>query len=58
MGIDLGFWNNVSMFLGNDEGQLVLYDPTTQGMTSLQIGVPESPQLITYMESLISVKRE
>ena len=58
MGIDLGFWKNVSMFLGNDEGQLVLYDPTAQEMTSLQIGVPESPQLITYMESLISVKRE
>jgi len=39
MGIDkpLGFWKNDSMFLRNDEGQLVLYDPSTQEMTNLQI---------------------
>lgn len=52
MGIDkpLGFWKNDSMFLGNDESQLVLYDPSTQEMTNLQVdGVPESLQMITYM---------
>jgi hypothetical protein len=51
----LGFWKNDAMFIVN--GQLVLYDPSTKQMTNLQIHVDrESMQLVTYMETLVSVK--
>ncbi|XP_059436765.1 F-box/kelch-repeat protein At3g06240-like [Corylus avellana] len=53
----LGFWKNGTMFLEKYDGQLVLYDPSTKQMTDLQIHYRWS-QLITYMETLISVKRE
>ena len=57
MGIEkpLGFWKNESLFLRNNEGQLLLYDPLAQQMTNLQVdGRPI--QMITYIESLISLK--
>ena len=57
MGIkkSLGFWKNESLFLINNDGQLLLYDSSTQEMTSLQVdGLPL--QMITYVESLISFK--
>ena len=51
----LGFWKNESLFLINNDGQLLLYDSSTQEMTSLQVdGLPL--QMITYVESLISFK--
>ncbi|XP_023880217.1 F-box/kelch-repeat protein At3g06240 [Quercus suber] len=39
MGIEkpLGFWKNESLFLRNNEGQLLLYDPLAQKMTNLQV---------------------
>ncbi|XP_059436778.1 F-box/kelch-repeat protein At3g06240-like [Corylus avellana] len=56
----LGFWKNDTMFLTKvDSGQLFLYDPSTQQMTDLQIhGHSDSKQmqLVTYMETLVSVK--
>ena len=61
MGIEkpLGFFKNESMFLENNEGQLLLYNLSTQEMTNLQIGeVRKSLEIITYMESLIFVKGE
>uniref|UniRef100_A0A2N9J7V0 F-box associated domain-containing protein n=1 Tax=Fagus sylvatica TaxID=28930 RepID=A0A2N9J7V0_FAGSY len=53
----LGFWKNeYSLFLENTDGQLVLYDFSTQEMTDLHIdGIPSSLQMLTYMESLVSV---
>lgn len=57
MGIEkpLGFWKNESLFLRNNEGQLLLYDPSAQKITNLQVdGRPM--QMITYVESLISLK--
>ena len=33
----LGFWKNESFFLRNNEGQLLLYDPSTQKITNLQV---------------------
>ncbi|KAK4595746.1 hypothetical protein RGQ29_014012 [Quercus rubra] len=38
MGIEkpLGFWKNESLFLRNNEGQLLLYDPLAQKITNLQ----------------------
>ena len=57
MGIEkpLGFWKNESLFLRNNEGQLLLYDPLAQKITNLQVdGRPM--QMITYVESLISLK--
>ncbi|XP_059439385.1 F-box/kelch-repeat protein At3g23880-like [Corylus avellana] len=53
----LGFWKNGIMFLEKCDGQMVLYDPSTKQMTDLLLGHSWS-QLITYMETLISVKRE
>ena len=61
MGIEkpLGFLKNDSMFLENNEGKLLLYNLSTQEMTNLQVGgEPKSLQMITYVESLISVKGE
>uniref|UniRef100_A0A2N9GW05 F-box domain-containing protein n=1 Tax=Fagus sylvatica TaxID=28930 RepID=A0A2N9GW05_FAGSY len=54
----LGFWKNeYSLFLENTDGQLVLYDFSTQEMTDLHIdGIPSSLQMLTYMESLVSVR--
>ncbi|KAE7995728.1 hypothetical protein FH972_000498 [Carpinus fangiana] len=54
----LGFWKNDTMLFSNvDEGQLVLYDPSTKQMTNLQShGDCESMQLVTYMETLVSVE--
>ncbi|XP_059439987.1 F-box/kelch-repeat protein At3g23880-like [Corylus avellana] len=54
----LGFWKNDTMFLNKiDNGQLFLYDPSTKQMTDLQIhGHSNSMQLVTYMETLVSVK--
>ncbi|KAL0006017.1 hypothetical protein SO802_013578 [Lithocarpus litseifolius] len=57
MGIEkpLGFWKNESLFLRNNEGQLLLYDPSAQKITNLQVdGRPM--QMITNVESLISLK--
>uniref|UniRef100_A0A2N9J4S8 F-box associated beta-propeller type 1 domain-containing protein n=1 Tax=Fagus sylvatica TaxID=28930 RepID=A0A2N9J4S8_FAGSY len=56
----LGFWkNDYSLFLENTDGQLVLYDFSTQEMTDLHIdGIPSSLQMLTYMESLVSVREE
>ena len=57
MGIEksLGFWKNESLFLRNNEGQLLLYDLLAQKITNLQVdGRPM--QMITYVESLISLK--
>ncbi|XP_050273971.1 putative F-box protein At1g50870 isoform X3 [Quercus robur] len=57
MGIEepLGFWKNESLFLRNNEGQLLLYDPSAQKITNHQVdGRPM--QMITYVESLISLK--
>ncbi|XP_075657446.1 F-box/kelch-repeat protein At3g06240-like [Castanea sativa] len=55
----LGFFKNDSMFLENNEGQLLLCNLSTQEMTNLQIGgVRKSLQIITYIESLIFVKGE
>jgi F-box interacting protein len=53
----LGFWKNGTMFLENVNG-LVLYDPSTKEMTDLQIHHRhrDSMQLVTYMETLVSVK--
>ena len=59
MGIEkpLGFWKNESLFLINNDGQLLLYDSSTQEMTNLQVdGLPL--QMITYVESLILSKEE
>jgi hypothetical protein len=59
IGIDnpLGFWKNDSMFLEKTDGQLVLYNPSTQEMINLQIdGVPKSLQVIPYTESLVSLR--
>ena len=61
MGIEkpLGFLKNDSMFLENNEGKLLLYNLSTKEMTNLQVGgEPKSLQMITYVESLISVKGE
>jgi F-box interacting protein len=56
----LGFWKNDTMFLTKiNDGQLFLYDPSTKKMTELQIhGHSDSMQmqLVTYMETLVSVK--
>ncbi|XP_059439978.1 F-box/kelch-repeat protein At3g23880-like [Corylus avellana] len=54
----LGVWKNDTMFLENSEGQPVLYDPSTKEMTNLQIGheATYTLQLVTYMETLVSVK--
>ncbi|KAE7995669.1 hypothetical protein FH972_000440 [Carpinus fangiana] len=54
----LGFWKNDTIFLNKiDDGQLFLYDPSTKQMTDLQIhGRYNSMQLVTYMETLVSVK--
>ncbi|XP_059439803.1 F-box/kelch-repeat protein At3g23880-like [Corylus avellana] len=54
----LGFWKNDTMFWNKiDNGQLFLYDLSTKQMTGLQIhGHSNSMQLVTYMETLISVK--
>jgi F-box interacting protein len=54
----LGFWKNeYSLFLENTDRQLVLYDFSTQEMTDLHIdGIPSSLQMLTYMESLVSVR--
>ncbi|KAE7995680.1 hypothetical protein FH972_000451 [Carpinus fangiana] len=54
----LGFWKNDTMFLSKiDDGQLFLYDPCTKQMSDLQIqGHNDSMQLVTYMETLVSVK--
>ncbi|KAE7995678.1 hypothetical protein FH972_000449 [Carpinus fangiana] len=56
--LPLGFWKNGTMFLNKfDDGQLFLYDPSTKQMTDLQIhGRYNSMQLVTYMETLVSVK--
>ena len=59
MGIEkpLGFWKNESLFLINNDRQLLLYDSSTQEMTNLQVdGLPL--QMITYVESLILSKEE
>ncbi|XP_059440149.1 F-box/kelch-repeat protein At3g06240-like [Corylus avellana] len=55
----IGFWKNDTMFLHKiDDGQLFLYDPSTKQMTDLQIpGENDWMQLVTYMETLVSVKR-
>nr|POE76003.1 f-box protein cpr30 [Quercus suber] len=57
MGIEkpLGFWKNESLFLRDNEGQLLLYDPSAQKITNLQID-GRLMQMITYVESLISLK--
>ncbi|KAE7995681.1 hypothetical protein FH972_000452 [Carpinus fangiana] len=54
----LGFWKNDTMFLSKiDDGQLFLYDPSTKQTTNLQIlGHNDSMQLVTYMETIVSVK--
>ncbi|XP_059436789.1 F-box/kelch-repeat protein At3g23880-like [Corylus avellana] len=54
----LGFWKNDTMILSKiDDGQLLLYDPSTEQTTNLQIhGDDDSMQLVTYMETLVSVK--
>jgi F-box interacting protein len=54
----LGFWKNDTMFLTKIyDGQLFLYDPSTKQLIDLQIyGHYYSMQLITYMETLVSVK--
>lgn len=61
MGIEkpLGFLKNDSMFLENNEGKSLLYNLSIQEMTNLQVGgEPKSLQMITYVDSLISVKGE
>jgi hypothetical protein len=54
----LGFWmNDTALFLESSDGQLVVYDPSTKEMSDLQIdGEPHSLLVITYMETLVSVK--
>ncbi|KAE7995677.1 hypothetical protein FH972_000448 [Carpinus fangiana] len=54
----LGVWKNDTIFLEKSERQLVLYEPSTKEMTNLQIGheATYTLQLITYMETLVSVK--
>jgi F-box interacting protein len=55
--LPLGFWKNDTMFIVKSDGELVLYDPFTKQMTKLQVhGDRESLQLVTYMETLVSVK--
>jgi hypothetical protein len=45
------------MFWIKNGGQLVLYDPSTKQITYLQIhGERDNAQLVTYMETLVSVK--
>ena len=53
MGIEkpLGFFKNDSMFLENNEGQLLLYNLSTQEMTNLQIGgVRKSLEIVRNTE--------
>ncbi|KAE7995730.1 hypothetical protein FH972_000500 [Carpinus fangiana] len=53
----LGFWKNDTMFWIKNGGQLVLYDPSTKKISNLQIqGERDNVQLVTYMETLVSVK--
>jgi F-box interacting protein len=52
----LGFWKNDAVLFENLDGQMVWYDPSTKEMTNLPIhGEPYSLQLVTYMETLVSV---
>jgi F-box interacting protein len=53
----LGFWKNDTMFFENSN-ELVLYDPSTKQITNLQFDprIMLSSQLVTYMETLVSVK--
>ncbi|XP_059438748.1 F-box/kelch-repeat protein At3g23880-like [Corylus avellana] len=58
----LGVWKNdtQTMFFEHFEGQPVLYDSSTKEITNLQIGHEVTRclhlQLVTYMETLVSVK--
>ncbi|KAE7995683.1 hypothetical protein FH972_000454 [Carpinus fangiana] len=57
----LGFWKNNTMFMETfqeNSRRVVLYDPSTKQMTNLQIhpGVTFSSQLVTYIDTLVSVK--
>ncbi|XP_062160539.1 probable F-box protein At1g14315 [Alnus glutinosa] len=54
----LGFWKNDTMLIVKSDGQLALYDPSSKQITNLQIhGDIMCLQLVTYMETLVSVKR-
>ncbi|XP_062160487.1 F-box/kelch-repeat protein At3g23880-like [Alnus glutinosa] len=53
----LGFWKNDLMLIVKSDGQLALYDPSSKQLTNLQIhGDIMCFQLVTYMETLVSVK--
>ncbi|KAG6645960.1 F-box/kelch-repeat protein At3g23880-like [Carya illinoinensis] len=53
----LGFWKDDALFFGSADGRLFLYDSSTKEMNYLQIdGEPMTLQLITFMETLVSVK--
>ncbi|XP_062162393.1 F-box/kelch-repeat protein At3g23880-like [Alnus glutinosa] len=53
----LGFWKNDIMLIVKSDGQLALYDPSSKQLTNLQIhGDIMCFQLVTYMETLVSVK--
>ncbi|XP_059435560.1 F-box/kelch-repeat protein At3g06240-like [Corylus avellana] len=54
----LGFWKNeTALFLESSDGQLVVYDTSTKEISNLPIdGEPYSLQVITYVETIVSVK--
>ncbi|XP_059436068.1 F-box/kelch-repeat protein At3g23880-like [Corylus avellana] len=53
----LGLLKNETMLLEKYNNQLVLYDPSTEKMTNIQIHENTvSEHLVTYMETLVSVK--
>ncbi|KAG7968444.1 hypothetical protein I3843_08G154800 [Carya illinoinensis] len=53
----LGFWKDDALFFGSADGRLFLYDSSTKEMNYLQIdGEPMTLRLITFMETLVSVK--
>ncbi|KAG7968445.1 hypothetical protein I3843_08G154900 [Carya illinoinensis] len=55
--IVLGFWKDNALFLESADGRLFLYDSSSKEMNHLQIdGAPMTLQLMTFMETLISVK--
>ncbi|KAF2301785.1 hypothetical protein GH714_029245 [Hevea brasiliensis] len=53
----LGFSSNGKLFLATWEGQLLVWNPTTEAIVHIRVnGVPETLQTVTYMESYIPLK--
>ncbi|KAG4180086.1 hypothetical protein ERO13_A10G143700v2 [Gossypium hirsutum] len=52
----LGFWKNGELFLESSDHELVLFDPSTRELKSLDIhAYQETMQIIAYVESLVPI---